>query len=107
MSTRTYDSGVLLETGARNFVVSAKHEKTFGVEVERWRRAGWVAEVGQERRKGKMTEGTWFEGSKGGLTGLVTELVKEVVSLGGDRLKIHYDVTVSSCDLPAENVIPS
>lgn len=92
-STRTYDSGVLLETGLRNFVVSPKHEKTFGVEVERWKQKGWVREVEASKRRGIMTEGTWYEGV-GGVTSLVKQLMSEIEVIGGERLKVHYGITV-------------
>lgn len=96
LSTRTYDSGVLLETGARNFVVSPRHESTFGKEVARWEQHGWVKEVVEERRRGVMSEGRWYEGVGGGVTRLVDELVAEIKTLAGeDRLQIHYNVQVS------------
>lgn len=98
LSSRQYDSGTILEPGLRIFE-SPKHfdgtEGLFGKEVDRWAEKGWIREVGSERRKGAMGDGRWWEGAQG-IKYLVGGLMAELLKLGGERLQVHYNVTVSS-----------
>lgn len=94
LTTRYYDSGVVLETGARVFE-SPKGEAEFAKEVASWESKGWVKEVEQSRRKGPMGEGKWWEGVGGVTKGLVDGLLAEVKAAAAGRLSIHYEVTVS------------
>lgn len=95
LSSRTYDSGVVLETGLRVFESPKGNgkESAFEKEVERWNTAGYVKEVMEEKRAGPMGSGRWWEGADG-ITKLVEGLVNEVEAAAGGRLSIHYNVQV-------------
>lgn len=98
LTSRTYDSGVVLETGARVFETprGSEGEGAFGKEVERWRNEGWVREVESSKRKGLMGEGRWWEGVGGITKGLVAGLLAEVKAAADGRLQLHYGIEVSS-----------
>lgn len=101
LSSRQYDSGTILEPGLRIFE-SPKIEGSeglFGKEVDRWAKEGWIREVDSRRRKGVMGDGRWWEGAQG-IKYLVSGLMSELLKLGGERLQIHYNVTVSPSLLP-------
>lgn len=102
IASRTYDSGVILETGARVFESPLSYtggngrEVAFEEEVERWRSAGFVKEVEEGRRLGLMGKGRWWEGVQGLTNGLTNGLMKEVEEAGKGRLSIHFNIEVSS-----------
>lgn len=106
LTTRYYDSGVVLETGARVFE-TPKGEADFAKEVESWESKGWVKEVEQARRKGAMGDGKWWEGVGGLTKGLVEGLLGEVKAAAAGRLSIHYEVTVSYLDAPRQPLADS
>lgn len=99
LTSRKYDSGVILETGARVFEtpLSQKEggEGAFGREVEAWEQQGWVREVKREKLKGSsIGPGRWWEGTNGLTKGLVEGLLEEVKASSNGRLNIHYEVMV-------------
>lgn len=94
LTTRYYDSGVVLETGARLFE-SPKGDAAFAQEVASWAKNGWVKEVEESRRKGVMGDGKWWEGVGGLTKGLVDGLLGEIKADAAGRLSIHYETAVS------------
>ena len=91
LTTRYYDSGVYLESGARVFETGGNRD--FEKAVEGWEKRGWVGEVASERLKG--VKGRWWEGHRGWTKGLVDGLVEEIREVGKGRVEFDFDVTVS------------
>ncbi|SGY16596.1 BQ5605_C012g06920 [Microbotryum silenes-dioicae] len=101
LTSRTYDSGVVLETGARVFEASP-NPSTFIKEVERWESKGYVKQVVPgmlkgvgEGSSGSGRGGKWWEGVGGFSRGLIAGLVQEIKEASKGRVEFKYEVTVS------------
>ncbi|KAL8287120.1 hypothetical protein RQP46_003572 [Phenoliferia psychrophenolica] len=103
LTTRYYDSGVFIESGARVFETGTNRE--FEKAVEGWEKKGWVGEVEMGKLKG--VKGRWFEGHKGWTKGLVAGLVEEIREVAKGRVEFHYDAAVAPPTSPASLSSPT
>ncbi|SCV67688.1 BQ2448_5299 [Microbotryum intermedium] len=108
LTSRTYESGVVLETGARVFESSPTSAQTpgnaFAQEVEGWESKGYVKHVASKMLKGveKSSQGRpgqngkWWEGVGGFSKGLIAGLVQEIKEASKGRVEFKYEVTAAN-----------